>query len=130
MSYIFGNLGNVMSLRSNSKPDPIYPQDPLEAHYTVQEISKEWKVDAETVRNVFIDEPGVLEFGRNNRRDGKRNYVILRIPASVLQRVYERRTQRKFSTPADRITITRQRAGRLDSQAHSQRALTAPERKD
>ncbi len=98
--------GNFNSRQRSAAPHVVYPQNPLEVHYSLQEIAKEWKVDAETVRNAFIDEPGVLELGRRNRRDGKRNYVVLRIPASVLKRVYERRTQRKFHTPQEHVTIT------------------------
>jgi hypothetical protein len=86
--------------RFNSRPSPggqsICSQDPHETHYTVKDIAKEWKVDEETIRKVFIDEPGVLDLGKRDRRDGKRNYCVLRIPESVLTRVYARRTQKKF----------------------------------
>lgn len=104
------------------------PLDPLEPHYTLQEIAKEWKVDAETVRKEFINEPGVLVLGSQSRKDGKRNYVILRIPASVLKRVYERRTQRKFSAPSGHITVTRQRAGRLEDRPSSRMSQTIQKR--
>lgn len=101
-----------MASRFNSRqrsaaPHVVYPQNPLEVHYTLQDIAKLWKVDAETVRNAFIDEPGVLQLGRSNRRDGKRNYVVIRIPASVLMRVYERRTQRSHHSPSVGVTISR-----------------------
>jgi len=83
-----------MKRRSNPTDGPLYPQDPHEVHYTLGEIALEWNADPETVRNVFIDEPGVLNLGEIDRRDGIRQYLVLRIPASVLKRVYERRTQR------------------------------------
>ena len=83
-----------MSRRSNPKDDSVFPQDPHEAHFTLQEIAAEWKVDAETVRKAFIDERGVLNLGEIDRRDDTRQYLVLRIPESVLKRVYKRRTQR------------------------------------
>lgn len=89
-----------MRARFNSRPGPlgqsVYARDPHETQYTVKDIAKEWKVDEETIRKVFIDEPGILDLGKRDRRDGKRNYCVLRIPESVLTGVYARRTQRKF----------------------------------
>jgi hypothetical protein len=66
----------------------------LEKHYTPQELAELWKFDESTIRRIFIDEPGVLIYGKEKRRDGRRNYVTLRIPASVACRVHERRTRR------------------------------------
>lgn len=65
----------------------------FEPHYTPQELSALWKFDQTTIRRLFIDEPGVLKLGSQSRRDGKREYITLRIPASVARRVYERRTR-------------------------------------
>jgi hypothetical protein len=42
---------------------------------------------------MFQDEPGVLKNGKSNRRDGKRDYVTLRIPESVARRVYAQRSK-------------------------------------
>jgi hypothetical protein len=66
----------------------------IERHFTPQEIAESWVLDESTIRRIFIDEPGVLKLGKANRRDGKRDYVTLRIPQSVLQRVYQRRAGR------------------------------------
>jgi hypothetical protein len=52
------------------------------------------RFDESTIRRMFIDEPGVLIYGKEKRRDGRRDYVTLRIPESVARRVYERRTRR------------------------------------
>ena len=108
--------------RSNSRLETdrrsIYPEDPHEEHYTVQEIAKKWKVDAETVRRTFIDEEGVLIFGEQDRRDGKRAYLTLRIPESVLKRVYTERTRRKFHSPKTRAAMVRGQA------RHSNNKLT------
>jgi hypothetical protein len=66
----------------------------LEKHYTPQELAELWKFDQSTIRRMFIDEPGVLVLGKERRRDGRRDYVTLRIPESVMQRVHERRVRR------------------------------------
>jgi hypothetical protein len=52
-----------------------------------------WGFDPNTIRRMFIDEPGVLKEGKQARRDGKRPYVSIRIPTSVAQRVYARKTR-------------------------------------
>lgn len=64
----------------------------LERHFTPQEIADLWRVDENTVRRIFLDEPGVLRLGNLSKR-GKRSYVTLRIPATVLERVYRQRTR-------------------------------------
>jgi hypothetical protein len=66
----------------------------FERHYTPQELAELWKLDESTIRRLFIDEPGVLVYGKEKRRDGRRDYVTLRIPASVAVKVHERRTRR------------------------------------
>jgi hypothetical protein len=65
--------------------------DPFERHYSVHEVATLWGLDPTTIRGIFQDEPGVFKFGKWNRRDGKRDYVTLRIPESVLRRVHARR---------------------------------------
>jgi hypothetical protein len=65
----------------------------LERHYTPKEISVIWALDESTVRKIFVDEEGVLRIGKDNKRDGKRDYITLRIPQSVLERVYRARTK-------------------------------------
>jgi hypothetical protein len=71
------------------EPDPT----PFERHYTPQELGALWGFDQTTIRRMFIDEPGVLKEGKRARRDGKRAYVSLRIPASVARRVHDRKTR-------------------------------------
>ena len=58
-----------------------------ERHYSPSDIAKQWGVDAETIRNIFRNEPGVLKIGNNG---AKRPYVSLRIPESVAARVHRR----------------------------------------
>lgn len=64
----------------------------FDPHYTPQELAALWKLDESTVRRLFADEPGVFRVGKLGRRDGKREYFTLRIPASVATRVYCQRT--------------------------------------
>ncbi len=73
----------------NSRPvTPIF-----ERHFTPKELALLWALDETTIRRLFYDEPGVLKIGKTNRRDGKRDYVSLRIPESVAQRVHIRKSQ-------------------------------------
>jgi hypothetical protein len=57
---------------------------------TLQEIGELWKLSANTVTRLFRDEPGVLKLGSMRLRRGRRSYVTLRIPASVVERVHRR----------------------------------------
>jgi hypothetical protein len=52
-----------------------------------------WGFEQTTIRRMFIDEPGVLKQEREARRNGKRSYVSIRIPASVAQRVHARKSR-------------------------------------
>jgi hypothetical protein len=65
----------------------------LEPHYSPQTLSEAWGWSADTIRDLFLNEPGVLVLG--NRTSGRRRkYVTLRIPASVAERVHKRLSQR------------------------------------
>jgi hypothetical protein len=65
----------------------------LERHYSVTEVAKMWALSEKTVRRMFEDEDGVLNWGaRETRR--KRGYRTLRIPESVLHRVHRKRELR------------------------------------
>jgi hypothetical protein len=55
--------------------------------YTPQELARMVSLDISTIRRMFVDEPGVVRLGKSGRRDGKRDYVTLRIPKSVAERV-------------------------------------------
>jgi hypothetical protein len=65
--------------------------DPFEKHFTVKELASLWILDESTIRRMFQDVTGVFKVGHIGRRDGKRDYVTLRIPASVALRVYRQR---------------------------------------
>lgn len=59
-------------------------------HYTVAEIVAAWKLSESTIRKLFRDEPGVLVFGNQKPRYGRRRYLSLRIPEFVVERVHRR----------------------------------------
>jgi hypothetical protein len=59
-----------------------------ERHYTVAEVAALWSLSKDAVRDIFRHEDGVLAIGTVSSR-GRRGYVTLRIPASVLERVHQ-----------------------------------------
>jgi transcriptional regulator GlxA family with amidase domain len=63
-----------------------------EKHFTVQEIADLWQMSAMTVRRLFQDEPGVLKLGVVRTMRSARPHVMLRIPASVLDRFHQQRS--------------------------------------
>ena len=64
----------------------------LERHFTPKELAELWGFNENTIRRLFIDEPGVLKYGAPCRR-GKRQYISLRIPQSVAERVHRERSR-------------------------------------
>jgi hypothetical protein len=70
----------------------------LERHYSPGDMAERWGLSPDKVRELFVDEPGVLLIGEPSRRVGralKRNYYTMRIPESVALRVHQRLTTRK-----------------------------------
>jgi len=61
----------------------------FERHFSVQEIAAIWGLSEDVVREMFQNQPGVLVLGDPNAR-GKRRYVTLRIPQSVVERVHRK----------------------------------------
>jgi hypothetical protein len=55
----------------------------LEKHYTAAELAELWQVSQDTIRNLFRNTPGVLRIVKPARR-GKRQYISIRIPESVV----------------------------------------------
>lgn len=67
--------------------------DPLEEpKFTPEEIAKSHKLHPTTVRRMFLDEPGVIRMGHGSGHRGLGQYYTLRIPASVVRRVFGRMT--------------------------------------
>jgi hypothetical protein len=65
-----------------------------ERHFTPKELAALWHLDESTIRRMFIDEPGVMVYGKERRKDGRRDYLTLRIPASVVERVHLKRCRK------------------------------------
>lgn len=59
-----------------------------ERHHTVAELASLWGLSEDTIRRLFLPEPGVLVIHHPRRR--ARTYKTLRIPQSVAQQVYVR----------------------------------------
>jgi hypothetical protein len=60
-----------------------------EPHYSVERVAEMWDLSRDSVRRLFLDEPGVLRISRPGSRY-KRTYRTLRIPETVVNRVYRR----------------------------------------
>ncbi|MCU1330699.1 MAG: hypothetical protein JWN34_6069 [Bryobacterales bacterium] len=76
-----------------------------EHHYTVQQLSEKWQVAANTIRNLFKDEPGVLKVSQPRLLTRKQKpHVTLRIPASVVERLHK-----QWSTPTGSLEVKRSR---------------------
>jgi Fic family protein len=61
----------------------------FEKHYSVPELAKMWLLSRNTVRKIFLEEPGVLRLAHEETRY-KRRYTTLRIPERIAQRVHRR----------------------------------------
>ena len=62
----------------------------LERLYTCREVGDMWKLSHTTIIKLFRDEPGVLKLTGEGKTQRTRHYMTLRIPESVVIRVYER----------------------------------------
>ncbi len=60
-----------------------------ERHYTVTEVAEMWGYSTDTIRRTFENEPGVIAVGKR-LTVRKRRHITIRIPESVLRRVYHR----------------------------------------
>ena len=65
----------------------------LEQHYKPTDLARRWSVSGDTVRSMFVNEPGVLIIDRPEEMH-KRAYKSMRIPASVAERVWSKYTSR------------------------------------
>ena len=66
---------------------------------TCKELAERWSLGESTIRRIFRDEPGVLRIPHSRRR-GKRDYISIRIPASV-----EARVRSRMSRPLFRVEV-------------------------
>jgi hypothetical protein len=60
-----------------------------ERHFSPKELAALWNVSNATIMNIFRREPGVLLLHPPRRR-GVRTKITMRIPESVVERVYRR----------------------------------------
>jgi hypothetical protein len=82
---------------SYSTPSPRTPgiersaimKEVVEKHFTPDELAELWGVSVDSIRRLFRDESGVLKMGDKNPKH-KRQYLTLRIPESVAERVHTR----------------------------------------
>ena len=58
-----------------------------EKHFSVTELADLWNLSENTIRRIFENEPGVLQWGSPEGRF-KRRYRTLRIPETVAARVH------------------------------------------
>jgi hypothetical protein len=71
----------------------LIPRSPAdERHFSAREIAEIWKLSPKTIQRLFKDEPGVFRVVRPGT-GSKREYVTLRIPKSVMERVHKRMTR-------------------------------------
>jgi hypothetical protein len=78
----------------NDEKIPGRNSDALERHFTLAELAAKWHLARSTIRDWFLDEPGVLLVARTGRRKGKRTLTNMRIPQSVAERVHGKRVRR------------------------------------
>ena len=64
--------------------------DPFDRMFTPAELAKLWSLSEQSIRRLFMDEPGVFVIGNGNPRK-KRTYCTLRIPQAVAERVFRER---------------------------------------
>ena len=73
------------------------PDVEIEQAFSLAEIAKKWHLSEDTLRRLFDGEPGVLKFGHETLRVGKkyrRRYYTIRVPLSVFRRVEDRLRKR------------------------------------
>ncbi len=87
-----GPLASALNERPASPPQTPRASDSLpvgqsfERHFTTTEIAKIWNCHRATITKIFTDYPGVLHLGGAGRGSE------LRIPESILLRVYKERS--------------------------------------
>ena len=79
-----------------------------ERHYTISQLAEMWNLSEELVRQLVRDEPGVTEWVR--QAPGKRRYRVLRIPRSVVDRLYNRARERGNPGPTSLFPAPRRRS--------------------
>ena len=63
---------------------PMDTQSTFERHYRIGEIAEMWGLGRETVRLLFMDEPGVIKISMGR----KKAHATYSVPASTMTRVH------------------------------------------
>jgi hypothetical protein len=58
----------------------------MERHYRIEELADRWGLGRETIRKMFIDEPGVVRI----RLGRKKTHTTYSVPDSVARRIHQR----------------------------------------
>lgn len=61
----------------------------FERHYTVNEVARMWSLSRRTILRLFDKEAGVVVIGHTGN-ERRQPYRTMRIPESVMQRIYNR----------------------------------------
>ena len=77
-----------MSATSQSGLEMQPEKGAMEKHFSVAEVAEKWGLSEDTVRRLFVNEPGVLVIETPGSRFSRRRYRTLRIPESVVERVH------------------------------------------
>jgi hypothetical protein len=64
----------------------------LERHYKPSELATLWNFSEKVIRDIFLNEPGVLKLDRPEQRN-KRRYCSITIPESVAIRLHRKMSQ-------------------------------------
>jgi len=83
---------------SDASTAPICSLFVVEPVFTCHELAEAWKLSVDTIRNMFLEEPDVVIIATPRKR-GTRIYRTLRIPESVVRRVWTR-LQTKSKRPS------------------------------
>jgi hypothetical protein len=93
----------VLTATTKDKPGP----DFMEPHYTLGQLAAHWRTSERTLRDWFVDEPGVIKWGLPKLTKGKRRtYISLRVPESVALRVYRRMTGKEIHQTSGNRPLT------------------------
>jgi hypothetical protein len=89
------DLDRKVRIPAPRRAPSVSERNETDRHFTAKQLAELWGLDQSTVRRIFRDEDGVLRIP-HLRRHGKRDYVSLRIPASVAARMHKRRSRSLF----------------------------------
>jgi hypothetical protein len=78
-------MATAIKLASLSTATPMFAEN----HFSPSELGELWGLSADSIRRLFLREPGVLVISEGSAR-GKRRYRTPRIPAAVAERVHRR----------------------------------------